>query len=111
FFSSRRRHTRSKRDWSSDVCSSDLLAYYIAQALYNYTLTLRPDIIVLGGGVMENSSLLSKIKKELNRMLNQYVDTPSLDRYLVTPGLNNKSGIIGGLVLAEQVLKQTNPLL
>src|SRR5699024_11800539 len=24
FFSSRRRHTRSRRDWSSDVCSSDL---------------------------------------------------------------------------------------
>src|SRR5699024_8639001 len=24
YFSSRRRHTRSKRDWSSDVCSSDL---------------------------------------------------------------------------------------
>src|SRR6266496_4606807 len=24
FFSSRRRHTRSLRDWSSDVCSSDL---------------------------------------------------------------------------------------
>src|SRR5699024_6538810 len=24
-FSSRRRHTRSKRDWSSDVCSSDLV--------------------------------------------------------------------------------------
>src|SRR5437868_4094505 len=27
FFSSRRRHTRSKRDWSSDVCSSDLLRF------------------------------------------------------------------------------------
>src|SRR5438105_9857695 len=25
FFSSRRRHTRSTRDWSSDVCSSDLI--------------------------------------------------------------------------------------
>src|SRR2546429_4618840 len=25
FFSSRRRHTRCSRDWSSDVCSSDLL--------------------------------------------------------------------------------------
>src|SRR5437867_7103160 len=25
FFSSRRRHTRSYGDWSSDVCSSDLL--------------------------------------------------------------------------------------
>ena len=24
FFSSRRRHTRCSRDWSSDVCSSDL---------------------------------------------------------------------------------------
>src|SRR5699024_11822713 len=29
FFSSRRRHTRSKRDWSSDVCSSDLLTDYV----------------------------------------------------------------------------------
>src|SRR5206468_8097071 len=27
FFSSRRRHTRSDRDWSSDVCSSDLSAF------------------------------------------------------------------------------------
>src|SRR5699024_10103895 len=27
FVSSRRRHTRSKRDWSSDVCSSDLENY------------------------------------------------------------------------------------
>src|SRR5207249_8011046 len=33
FFSSRRRHTRSKRDWSSDVCSSDLFA--LAQARYS----------------------------------------------------------------------------
>src|SRR5690606_811778 len=27
FFSSRRRHTRFSRDWSSDVCSSDLLQW------------------------------------------------------------------------------------
>src|SRR2546429_2598914 len=27
FFSSRRRHTRCSRDWSSDVCSSDLVAF------------------------------------------------------------------------------------
>src|SRR5712675_501705 len=27
FFSSRRRHTRCSRDWSSDVCSSDLTGY------------------------------------------------------------------------------------
>src|SRR2546429_4736812 len=29
FFSSRRRHTRCSRDWSSDVCSSDLGAVRI----------------------------------------------------------------------------------
>src|SRR5207248_4708338 len=28
FFSSRRRHTRSYGDWSSDVCSSDLSSLY-----------------------------------------------------------------------------------
>src|SRR2546429_10018244 len=32
FFSSRRRHTRCSRDWSSDVCSSDLQA---EQCLFN----------------------------------------------------------------------------
>src|SRR3989440_1999300 len=30
FFSSRRRHTRSDRDWSSDVCSSDLGAQVLS---------------------------------------------------------------------------------
>src|SRR5205809_5711893 len=31
FFSSRRRHTRCSRDWSSDVCSSDLPVYRVAR--------------------------------------------------------------------------------
>src|SRR5207245_6569752 len=35
FFSSRRRHTRCYRDWSSDVCSSDLVRGGI----------LRPDFV------------------------------------------------------------------
>src|SRR5699024_12030097 len=35
FFSSRRRHTRSKRDWSSDVCSSDLVIQWPAAAAKN----------------------------------------------------------------------------
>src|SRR5207253_7557892 len=36
FFSSRRRHTRWPRDWSSDVCSSDL------EMLWQYELSARP---------------------------------------------------------------------
>src|SRR3989449_1033943 len=38
FFSSRRRHTRCSRDWSSDVCSSDLPPMYAA----HFGLTERP---------------------------------------------------------------------
>src|SRR2546426_6008981 len=34
FFSSRRRHTRLQGDWSSDVCSSDLLARPLESARY-----------------------------------------------------------------------------
>src|SRR5207253_3621170 len=33
FFSSRRRHTRWPRDWSSDVCSSDLEDYKLVNAI------------------------------------------------------------------------------
>src|SRR5699024_7682201 len=36
FFSSRRRHTRSKRDWSSDVCSSDLLNIFESASILLY---------------------------------------------------------------------------
>src|SRR5260221_14172308 len=32
FFSSRRRHTRSLCDWSSDVCSSDLMLAHVLRA-------------------------------------------------------------------------------
>src|SRR5690606_39453713 len=41
FFSSRRRHTRFSRDWSSDVCSSDLLL--IITILIGYTIKRRDN--------------------------------------------------------------------
>src|SRR5690606_40924509 len=55
FFSSRRRHTRFSRDWSSDVCSSDL-HYFVNQAFLEPNQLLRdmdriahlPGIIVHG---------------------------------------------------------------
>src|SRR5207249_5140902 len=40
FFSSRRRHTRSKRDWSSDVCSSDLAACDLRFKVSDFELEL-----------------------------------------------------------------------
>src|SRR5258707_6683132 len=49
FFSSRRRHTRYWRDWSSDVCSSDLIreapwfyAYYFFDLVLAGTVVLIP---------------------------------------------------------------------
>src|SRR5438876_9715252 len=36
FFSSRRRHTRWTGDWSSDVCSSDLVTMLLATAVLFY---------------------------------------------------------------------------
>src|SRR5256712_7193735 len=43
FFSSRRRHTRSDRDWSSDVCSSDLLFQLESAGMRDLLTGLRPD--------------------------------------------------------------------
>src|SRR5437870_13760009 len=42
FFSSRRRHTRWPRDWSSDVCSSDLMTVPVNDAGEYQVLALIP---------------------------------------------------------------------
>src|SRR6266542_5864284 len=55
FFSSRRRHTRCYRDWSSDVCSSDLLALIASAPSVEYHVRL---IGGRGTVVVDNPSLL-----------------------------------------------------
>src|SRR5207245_8325413 len=47
FFSSRRRHTRCYRDWSSDVCSSDLTPSLQAQFLILTQLVVAGVVIIL----------------------------------------------------------------
>src|SRR5437016_6544822 len=44
FFSSRRRHTRLVSDWSSDVCSSDLLRHALEISGPDLVLTLDPAL-------------------------------------------------------------------
>src|SRR5207302_8319127 len=46
FFSSRRRHTRFSRDWSSDVCSSDLYRERILTQIYQPDFVCFEKIIV-----------------------------------------------------------------
>src|SRR5699024_11232771 len=51
FFASRRLHTISKRDWSSDVCSSDLTPItarkYIASNLVVNTIILGVQVLIM----------------------------------------------------------------
>src|SRR6266496_473377 len=49
FFSSRRRHTRSLRDWSSDVCSSDLDAAERDDDGYFWYAGRADDVIISAG--------------------------------------------------------------
>src|SRR3712207_5103105 len=60
FFSSRRRHTRYWRDWSSDVCSSDLTEYGILNAMTNdgYGLKKSPYETYMAGENNEKSLLM-----------------------------------------------------
>src|SRR2546429_7929638 len=61
FFSSRRRHTRCSRDWSSDVCSSDLLLGFIPHfGRVDHRLGLEQLTLSLAVGLLEHLSVDSQ---------------------------------------------------
>lgn len=80
----------------------EMEAYYIAQGLMTYTLTLSPERIVLGGGVMKQVQLFPLIRKELEKLMANYVSMPNLDEYIVPPALGDNAGITGCLLLAME---------
>src|SRR2546421_7043018 len=59
FFSSRRRHTRSDRDWSSDVCSSDLFGKS-ASEIASISLTRRPPQLPASAGLRSEERRVGK---------------------------------------------------
>lgn len=82
----------------------ELEAFYIAQALVNYTLTFSPERIVLGGGVMNQDHLIEKIRASFNQLMGGYIKTNNPENYIVKWGLPNESGIMGSLLLAKEVV-------
>lgn len=82
----------------------DLEAYYIAQGLMNFILTLSPEKIILGGGVMKQKHLFPKIRKNVIELLQGYLHTnqilKDIDNYIVYPELNEEAGLLGALALA-----------
>ncbi len=82
-----------------------LEAQYLAYALNNLAVTLSPQRILLGGGVMQQSHLFTMIRKQFAQLLNGYVQnselTDHLDRFIQPPQLGGRAGILGALVIAE----------
>lgn len=84
----------------------DIQAYYIAQLAVNATLTLAPEQIVFGGGVMGQEHMLERVHKQFEQLLNNYVDLPcKIEEYIVAPSIkNNGSATLGNFALASKVL-------
>lgn len=80
----------------------EMEAYYLAQALMSYTLILRPERIILGGGVMKQKQLFDLIRKQFIKLMSNYVDTPDIKEYIVPPALEDNAGITGCLLLAAE---------
>ena len=69
-------------------------------------LTLSPERIILGGGVMEQTQLFPLIRSQVRQQMGAYLNVPKImndiDDYIVAPKLGGKAGIMGALVLAQR---------
>lgn len=95
-----KRYGKKAQDLSDDQKVWEIQAYYLAQALINYTLIISPEKIILGGGVMKQKQLFPLVREQFQKLLNGYVATPALEEYIMSPGLNDDAGITGSLILA-----------
>lgn len=80
----------------------ELEAIYIAQALTTYILTIMPNRIILGGGVMHQTQLFPLIREKVLQNINGYIHIEELTRmeqYIVEASLEDQQGILGCLKL------------
>ena len=92
---------------SKDSKVWEIEAYYLAQAIYGYILTVSPKLIILGGGVMKQEILFDLIRKEVKKLDNSYLKTKemeNLDTYIVPASLNDNQGILGCIKLGLNAL-------
>lgn len=83
---------------------ADVMGY----ALVNLILTLSPKRIILGGGVMQQPHLIPLIQGKVTQHMNGYLQVAELlydiDKFIVTPGLGARSGLLGSLALGRMAL-------
>lgn len=102
------RYGKKATDLAEEEDVWDLEADYIAQALTGYILTLSPEIIILGGGVMHQMQLFPLIRKKVTEYLGGYVNTEELsdmEHYIVPASLHDDQGIMGCLELGRRALE------
>jgi fructokinase len=79
-------------------------ADYLGQLCAQLVLTLSPQRIVMGGGVMMQTRLFPVIRARMLHWLGGYIDRSELnaesERYVVPPALGAKAGVLGALCLA-----------
>ena len=89
-----------------------LEAHYLALGLVAYIVTLSPQRIMLGGGVMAQTHLFPLIRKEVQALLNGYIQSPALldqiQDYIVPPALGNRAGVLGAIALAQDAARQSH---
>jgi fructokinase len=82
----------------------EIEADYLGQLCAQLVLTLSPQRIVMGGGVMNQARLLGPIRQRMRHWLGGYIDRNEVlsddSNYIVTPGLGNQAGVLGALALA-----------
>jgi len=89
-----------------------LEAHYLASGLVNFILTLSPQRIIIGGGVMAQTHLLPMVRAQVREQLSSYLNVPEItrdiDSYIVPPKLGDRAGFAGAFALAEQALIEDN---
>ncbi len=84
----------------------ELEAHYLAQMCVTAVMTVSPEKIVLGGGVMGQKQLFPLIRRETMRLLGGYIAClENADGLIVPPACYPDSGLIGALLLAERAAK------
>ncbi len=86
------------------------VAHGLGQLLHTMVLATAPERIVIGGGVMNaQTHLFERVRRELQRSLNGYVDlnalSGDLEDYVVPPALGALAGPLGALALARNALR------
>lgn len=97
------------QDLPLDHIAWDIEAYYLGQLVSNLVLTCAPQKIILGGGVMHQTSLFAKINHYFKEFNNGYVESEYFnENYIVAPDLGDNAGITGAFLLAKSAFYKAN---